>query len=72
MTIAEKIDARGLSCPQPAFMTRRALETRGGGKVVVLVDTMTQVQNCTRAADQLGWQASVEEKEGTYELAFRK
>jgi TusA-related sulfurtransferase len=72
MTDAETVDARGLSCPQPAFMTRQALEASGGGAVIVLVDSMTQVQNCSRAGEQLGWQVSVEEKEGTFELAFRK
>ncbi|MDY7107951.1 MAG: sulfurtransferase TusA family protein [Planctomycetota bacterium] len=72
MTDAEKVDARGLSCPQPAFMTRRALEAAGGGVVHVLVDTRTQVQNCARAGEQLGWSVSFDEADGTFELAFRK
>jgi tRNA 2-thiouridine synthesizing protein A len=67
-----RVDARGLSCPQPALMTRQALQVAELGAVCVLVDTMTQVQNCTRAAERLGWQVSVEEKEGAFELAFRK
>jgi TusA-related sulfurtransferase len=72
MTDAEKVDARGLSCPQPAFMTRQALEASGGGVVHVLVDSRTQVQNCSRAGEQLGWIVSVEETDGTFELLFRK
>jgi tRNA 2-thiouridine synthesizing protein A len=72
MADENRVDARGLSCPQPALMTRHALQVAELGEVHVLVDTMTQVQNCTRAAEQLGWRVSVEEKEGTFELAFRK
>lgn len=72
MTDAEKVDARGLSCPQPAFMTRQALGASGGGEVLVLVDSMTQVQNCSRAGEQLGWKVSCMETEGTFELTFRK
>ncbi len=68
----EKINARGLSCPQPAILTRAAIEQAGGGEVIVLVDTMTQVDNCRRAAEKLGWQTSYEETGGVYELRFSK
>ena len=70
--MAEKIDARGLSCPQPVILTRSALEKAGTGEVIVQVDTMTQVQNCSRAAEKLGWQTSCEEKGGAYELRLTK
>ena len=66
------IDARGLSCPQPVILTRRALQKSEGGEVVVLVDTMTQVYNCSRAAEKLGWQAGYEEKENELVLTLRK
>ena len=67
-----RIDAKGLSCPQPVILTRKALEEAGSGTVTVLVDTMTHVQNCTRAARQLGWQADHEEKDDVFVLTFRK
>ena len=70
--MAENVDARGLSCPQPVILTRTALQAASRGEIVVLVDTVTQVHNCTRAAEKLGWQASCEEKEGTFQLMFRK
>lgn len=66
------IDAKGLSCPQPVILTRRALQELEGGEVVVLVDTMTQVHNCSRAAEKLGWQAGYEEKENELVLTLRK
>ncbi len=70
--MAANVDARGLSCPQPVILTRQALQQAGGGQIVVLVDTMTQVYNCSRAAEKLGWQAAYEEKAGVFELTLRK
>jgi len=70
--MAESVDARGLSCPQPVILTRKALQETSGNEVVVLVDTMTQVHNCTRAAEKLGWQADCQEKGDVFELTFRK
>jgi len=66
------VDARGLSCPQPVMLTKQALEGATGAKIVVLVDTMTQVQNCTRMAETCGWQVSYEEREGAFTLTMRK
>ncbi len=70
--MAERLDARGLSCPQPVILTRKALEQVGGGEVIVHVDSMTQVHNCTRTAEQLGWQADFEENDGEFELKLSK
>jgi tRNA 2-thiouridine synthesizing protein A len=71
--MAESIDARGLSCPEPVILTRKALEGAGAGEeVVVLVDTMTQVYNCARAGEDLGWKAAWEEKGDDFEMRFRR
>ena len=70
--MAENIDASGLSCPQPVIMTRKAIKEASGDEVVILVDTMTQVHNCSRAAAKLGWQVSLQEKGDGYELTLRK
>jgi tRNA 2-thiouridine synthesizing protein A len=70
--MATSIDARGLSCPQPVILTRKALQESEGNEVVVLVDSVTQVYNCTRAAEKLGWRADCQQKPDTYELTFRQ
>lgn len=66
--MAETVDARGLSCPQPVILTRKLLQKLAGGEVRVLVDTMTQVHNCTRAAQKLGWEASYAEQDDVFEI----
>ena len=67
-----QVDARGLSCPQPVMQTRRALQDTSAREVTVLLDSMTQVHNCTRAAEALGWNVGHEEKGGEFVLTLRK
>lgn len=70
--MTKTVDARGLSCPQPVILTRKAVKDLDGGEVTVLVDTMTQVQNVSRSAQKLGWDVSFEEKDETFELLLKK
>lgn len=68
-----RVDARGLSCPQPALMARRAIAAAEGGAVEVLVDNPTARDNVTRVARQAGWNAQVESLEGgEFRLLIRK
>jgi tRNA 2-thiouridine synthesizing protein A len=66
------VDARGLSCPQPVILTRRAIKDMDKGEVNVIVDTMTQVQNVTRSAEKLGWDVKYKEKGGEFHLNLKK
>lgn len=70
--MTKTVDARGLSCPQPVILTRKAVKDLDGGEVTVLVDTMTQVQNVSRSAQKLGWDVSFEEKDEIFELLLKK
>ncbi len=70
--MSETVDARGFSCPQPMIKTSDALKAAGEGEVIVIVDTMTQVNNCIRTAEHLGWKAEVEEKDDDYYLTLKK
>ena len=40
MSEAKIIDARGLSCPEPAMLTREALLSMNKGKLVILSDSL--------------------------------
>jgi tRNA 2-thiouridine synthesizing protein A len=70
--MTKTIDARGLSCPQPVIITRDALAAAKGGRITVLVDTMTQVYNVTRSAAKLGWTSTHEEKDDEYLITLEK
>ena len=63
--MAQTVDARGLPCPQPVIMTRRAL--RESDSVMVIVDNQTARHNVTRMSERSGCVVGVEEREdGTY------
>ncbi len=67
------IDARGLSCPQPAFMTREAIADAGEETVEVLVDCETSRDNVSRCARNMGWWASVEDlPDGGFKLVLKR
>jgi len=73
MTETQTVDARGLSCPEPALMTRQALLKTGQGEVVVLVDAITSRDNVVRTAKLAGWQAAVQpQDDGSYRLTLTK
>jgi tRNA 2-thiouridine synthesizing protein A len=68
----EKIDARGLSCPQPVVLAKKALDKIGRGTIEILVDTVTSKENVSRLAQSTGYDVNVEEKEGEYLLKLVK
>jgi len=58
------VDARGLSCPQPALMTREALQKESEGTIEVIVDNTTAQENVSRTARNLGWNVTVDKRSG--------
>ena len=65
------IDARGLSCPEPVIMTRKALSS-GEQNYEVLVDNPASRENVIRYAEHQGYSVSVTEQDGEYTLSLRK
>ncbi len=71
--MAEKVDARGLSCPQPVLMTLSKIKEAGSGNIEVTVDSEVSRENVGRAATNQGWEiAEVKEDAGEYTLLLRK
>jgi tRNA 2-thiouridine synthesizing protein A len=68
----ERIDARGLSCPQPVVLVKKAIDKMGKGKLEVRVDTVTSKENVARLARNSGFQVTVEEKEEEFVLNLSK
>ena len=68
-----EVDARGLSCPQPVLITRRAIESlKSDDEVVILLDSETAVENCTRIAEKKGCHISSCRKDGITRLRLKK
>lgn len=58
---AKKIDARGLSCPQPVVLTRQAIR-EGAGDLEVIVDNEVSKENLLRLAKKYNMRADVKEE----------
>jgi selenium metabolism protein YedF len=50
----ERLDLRGLMCPEPVLRTKKLLDGKPQGAVEVLVDSDINVMNLTRLANSLG------------------
>ncbi len=73
MTNINTVDARGLSCPQPAMLARQAIQKLDKGTVEVLVDSGTARENVSRLAKNAGWAVTVEEQpEDSYRIVLKK
>lgn len=70
--MSEKIDARGLSCPQPVVLVKKAIDKLGKGEIEVWVDTVTSKENVWRLARNAGFQVTEQEKEGEFILKLAK
>ena len=65
------IDARGLSCPEPVVLLRKAMTTKENAYAIV-VDNVTSRENVTRYGEHQGYKAAVTEENGEYTLTFTK
>ncbi|MFC1961565.1 sulfurtransferase TusA family protein [Chloroflexota bacterium] len=73
MTEIKTVDARGLSCPQPAMLARQAIQKQERGTVEVLVDSGTARENVSRLAKNSGWAVSIEEKtDDSFRIVLKK
>lgn len=65
------LDARGLACPEPVMIIRRAMASKEAAYEIV-VDNNTAKENVTRYAEHQGYKVSVKEKDGEYTLSITK
>jgi len=71
--MSEKIDARGLSCPQPVVLVKKAIDRLGKGEEIeVRVDTAASRENVSRLARSAGFQVTEQEEEGEFILRLAK
>ncbi|MBN1419313.1 MAG: sulfurtransferase TusA family protein [Planctomycetes bacterium] len=65
------IDARGLSCPQPVILVRKAIEA-GEFPIEVLVETVTSLENVRRTAEKADLRVDVEEREDDFLMVIER
>ena len=65
------LDARGLSCPEPVIMIRKAMMSKENAYEIT-VDNVTSRENVTRYAEHQGYTVTVSEQDGEYTLSIRK
>lgn len=71
--MAQTVDARGFSCPQPVLMASQAMQQAGSGEIEVLVDNEASRENVGRAAQSQGWTVDIrEETGGDFRLVLKK
>lgn len=65
------LDVRGRSCPEPVIMVKKALESKEKS-YEVLADNIVAVENVSRFAESMGYNVSVSDCDGDYELILDK
>lgn len=68
--MAKTVDARGLACPQPVLMTKKAFQE--ADEVTTIVDNEAARENVARLARHQGWQVTTEEKDSVTYLHLLK
>ncbi len=69
--MADKIDARGLSCPQPVVLTQQLIKTGETG-FQVIVDTVVSMENVLRCVEKNKLSGSVAEDGGAFIITVSK
>jgi len=64
--MTQEIDARGLACPQPVIMTKKAIDA--GEDCTVIVDNEAARDNVCRMAKSQGCETNVEERDGCFHI----
>ena len=68
----KRVDARGLSCPEPVLLTRQVLQDGDVQEVAVLVDNKVAVENATRMAESLGCGVLLGEQDSDFVLTLQR
>lgn len=67
----KQLDARGLSCPEPVIMIRKAMMSKEN-TYEMIVDNPVSKENVTRYAEHQGYQVTVKEQSGEFTLTMKK
>jgi TusA-related sulfurtransferase len=65
------LDARGLSCPEPVIMIRKAMMSKENAYTIA-VDNAVSCENVTRYAEHQGYKVDAREENGEYTLSITR
>jgi len=68
--MAKIVDARGLACPQPVILTRKAMQE--ADHIVTLVDNENSAANVSRVAEKAGWQVRVTPQGNEFQIELTR
>lgn len=57
------IDARGLNCPEPVILTKRAMEADHNTPITIIVDNDAATENVSKLARSQGYDLTIEQQE---------
>jgi len=60
------VDARGLTCPQPVIMTKKAMEEPGGEELTTIVNQTVALENVSKLAKSQGYEFEVKQEDDDY------
>lgn len=66
------VDARGLDCPHPVILTKRAMDQGGIDDLITIVDRDVARENVKRLAQSQGYECNVEQKGADYHIHMLK
>jgi len=64
------LDARGISCPEPLIMLKKALKTES--EMILLVDSKNAYVNCESYAKKQGFVVETTKEDDTFKLQIRR
>ena len=67
----KQLDARGLSCPEPVILIRKAMQS-GEAAYEMMVDNHAAKENVSRYAEHQGYTVTVRQEGSEYTLTMRK
>lgn len=68
----EKLDCRGLACPHPVLKAKEVIDRGGVTRLDIVVDNAAARENVSRFLGRMGYDVSVSEQEGAFEISGEK
>jgi len=72
LDMKKTVDARGLACPEPVIMTKKALDSHEVKEVLAIVDNRAALENISRMVKTLKLESMIEEQDGSFYINIVK